>query len=73
MNEPPDLGGQLYTLGLPVDLRTQWGKLRGASSDAYFHVDRLLRELANPSQHDLCLASAFRVELWDRYGREQLR
>jgi hypothetical protein len=32
-----------------------------------------LRELANPSLHEINLATAFRIELWDRYGNDQLR
>jgi hypothetical protein len=38
----------------------------GASSNAYFRVDELLRELANPNLHDIPTRLPFRVELWDR-------
>jgi hypothetical protein len=41
---------------------TNWGD---ASSDAYFRVDKLLRELANPNLHDIPRNLPFRVELWD--------
>ena len=33
----------------------------------------MLRQLANPNLHDVNLATAFRIELWDRYGRDHLR
>jgi hypothetical protein len=39
----------------------------------YFRIDKVLRELANPNLHDINLANAFQVELWDRYGRDHLR
>jgi hypothetical protein len=42
-------GGGLHTLGLLERLRVERKALWGASSDAYFRVDKLLRELANPS------------------------
>ena len=38
----------------------------GASSEAYFRVDAMLRELANPNLHDISPRLPFRVELWDR-------
>lgn len=75
MNQMPDdgqlhtLDGQLHTLGLLEQLRTECKALWGASSDAYFRVDALLRELANPNLHDIPTNLPFRVELWD--GREQ--
>ena len=36
-------------------------------------MERLLRELANPNLHDVNLATAFRIEVWDRYGKDHLR
>ena len=32
-----------------------------------------MRELANPNLHEVNLATAFKIELWDRYGRDDLR
>ena len=40
--------------------------LWSASSEAYFRVDAMLRELANPNLHDIPTRLPFRVELWDR-------
>jgi hypothetical protein len=34
------------------------------SSELYFRIDELLRELANPNLHDIFPASTSRVELW---------
>jgi hypothetical protein len=45
--------GQLHTLGLLEELRNECKRLWGASSKAYFRVDELLRELANPNLHDI--------------------
>jgi hypothetical protein len=39
--------------------------LWGASSEAYFRVDELLRQLANPNLHDIPRNLPFRVEMWD--------
>jgi hypothetical protein len=64
--DPPDQEGQLYTLGLLERLRAECKDLWGASSNAYFRVDELLRELANPNLHDIPTRLPFRVELWDR-------
>ncbi len=61
-----DAEGQLYTLGLLEQLRAECKTLWGASSEAYFRVDELLRELANPNLHDIPTNLPFRVELWDR-------
>jgi hypothetical protein len=55
-------------LGLLERLRTECKTLWGASTDAYFRVDGLLRELANPTLHDIPGNLPFRVELWDRRG-----
>ena len=43
--------------------------LWGSSSEAYFRVDKLLRQLANPNLHDIPTQMPFRVELWDRSDR----
>jgi hypothetical protein len=57
---------QLHTLGLLEQLREECKGLWGASSEAYFRVDKMLRELANPNLHDISTRLPFRVELWDR-------
>jgi hypothetical protein len=41
----------------------------GSSSEFYFRVDRLLRELANPNLHDIPTQLPFRVEMWDRHDQ----
>ena len=60
-----DEEGQLHTLGLLEQLRAQSGQLWGRSSDLYFRVDELLRQLANANLHDIANMS-YRVELWER-------
>lgn len=70
MTDPPDTGGQLYTLGLLEELRAACKDMWGASSAAYFRVDELLRELRNPNLHEIFPVSTFRVELWDRNANE---
>ena len=69
MTDPIDSEGQLHTLGLLEQLRAESKSLWGASSDAYFRVDGLLRELANPNLHDIPTRLPFRVELWDRHDQ----
>jgi hypothetical protein len=59
--------GQLYTLGLLEQLRAECKSLWGASSEAHFRVDGLLRELANPNLHDIPTNLPYRVEMWDRH------
>jgi hypothetical protein len=54
-------------------LREDLRPLGNAKSELYFGIDALLRKLANPNLHDVNLATAFRIELWDRYGRDHLR
>ena len=67
MNRSPvEDEGQLHTLGLLEQLRDASKDLWGASSEAYFRVDGLLRQLANPNLHDIPTQLPFRVELWDR-------
>ena len=62
--------GQLHTLGLLEQLREECKGLWGASSEAYFRVDKLLRQLANPNLHDIPTQMPFRVELWDRSDQQ---
>jgi len=67
--ELPGSDDQLHTLGLLEQMRSECNKLWGASSDAYFRVDKLLRELANPNLHDIPTNLPFRVEVWDRHDQ----
>src|ERR1700722_9038571 len=57
--------GQLHTLSVLEQLRDASKGLWGASSEAYFRVDELLRQLANPNLHDIPRNLPFRVEMWD--------
>jgi hypothetical protein len=66
MSQAPE-DGPLYTLGLLEQLREECKQLWGASSEFYFRIDGLLRELANPNLHDIPTRLPFRVELWDRH------
>jgi hypothetical protein len=58
--------GQLHTLSVLEQLREASKGLWGASSAAYFRVDELLRQLANPNLHDIPRNLPFRVEMWDQ-------
>ena len=51
--------GQLHTLSVLEQLREASKGLWGASSAAYFRVDELLRQLANPNLHDILAISPF--------------
>ncbi len=68
MSDDAENDGQLQTLGLLEQLRAECKDLWGASSNAYFRMEELLRELSNPNLHDIFPVSAFRIEVWDRYG-----
>jgi hypothetical protein len=48
-----DEESQLHTLGLLEQLRQECKGLWGASSEAYFRVEAMLRQLANPNLHDI--------------------
>lgn len=61
MTDAEDNGGQLHTLALLEQLHAKSGDLWGRSSELYFHVDALLRQLSNPNLHDIQNMS-FRVE-----------
>jgi hypothetical protein len=61
--------GQLHTLGLLEELREECKQLWGTSSEFYFRVDDLLRQLSNPNLHDIPTNLPFRVELWDRHDQ----
>jgi hypothetical protein len=58
--------GPLHTLGLLEDLRTECKQLWGTSSQFYFRIDELLRELANPNLHDIPMRLPSHVEMWDQ-------
>jgi hypothetical protein len=64
--------GQLHTLGLLEQLRDECKSLWSGSSAAYFRVDGLLQQLANPNLHDIPRNLPFRVEMWDR-GEQHVR
>ena len=51
--------GQLHTLSVLEQLREASKGLWGASWEAYFRVDELLRQLANPNLHDIPRNSPF--------------
>jgi hypothetical protein len=53
MSQAPE-DGQLHTLGLLEELREECKSLWGTSSEFYFRVDALLRELANPKLIPTC-------------------
>ena len=73
MTNEPEEDGQLYALGLIEELRDDLRAFDGAKDALYSRIERALRELANPNLHDVNLVSAFKIELWDRYGRDHLR
>jgi hypothetical protein len=54
----------VHTLSVREQLREASKSLWGASSEAYFRVDALLRQLANPNLHDIPHNLPFRVEMW---------
>jgi hypothetical protein len=68
MSQAPE-DGQLHTLGLLEQLREECQQLWGTSSEFYFRIDALLRELADPNLHDIPTRLPFRVELWDRHDQ----
>jgi hypothetical protein len=54
MASPPfEEDGQLHTLGLIEELRSECKRMWGTSSELYFRIDELLRELANPNLHEI--------------------
>ncbi len=73
MTNEPHEDGQIHTLGLLEQLRDDLRRYGRAKDELYFRIDKVLRELADPKLHDINLASAFKIELWDRYGRGNLR
>ena len=60
--------GQLHSLSVLEQLREASKCLWGASSEAYFRVDELLRELANSNLHDIP-----RIEMWDQSDQRAVR
>jgi hypothetical protein len=73
MADEPEEDGQLYALGVIEKLRDDLRAFDGAKDELYYHIDRALRELANPNLHDVNLVTAFKIELWNRYGTDHLR
>lgn len=69
MATPLDEDGQLHTLGLIEELRAECRRMWGTSSELYFKIDELLRELGNPNLHGIFPVSAFQIELWDRHAQ----
>ena len=68
MSQAPE-DGPLHTLGLLEELREECKSLWGTSSEFYFRIDNLLRQLANPNLHDIPMRLPFRVKLWDRHDQ----
>ncbi len=66
MYRTPTSTFKLHTLGLLEQLREECKQLWGTSSEFYFRIDELLRQLADPNLHDSPTRLPFRVELWDR-------
>jgi hypothetical protein len=73
MDGEAEQDGQIYTLGLLERLREDLRRYGHENDGLYSRIDRALRELANPNLHEVELATAFRIELWDRYGKDNLR
>ena len=69
IGRPVEQDGQLHTLGLIEELRAECKRMWGTSSELYFRIDELLRELANPNLHEIFSTTAFQVELWDRHAQ----
>jgi hypothetical protein len=65
---PADEDGQLHTLGLIEEPRAECKQMWGTSSELYFRIDELLRELANPNLHEIFAVNAFLVEIWDQHA-----
>jgi hypothetical protein len=65
--------GQIYTLGLLERLREDLRRYGHENHEMYSRIDKTLLELANPNLHEVDLPTAFRIELWDRYGKGNLR
>ena len=63
--------GQPHTLSVLEQLREASKSLWGASSKAYFRVDELLQQLANPNLHDIPRNLPFRVEMWDQSDQQR--
>jgi hypothetical protein len=49
-------------------VRSECKRKWGTSSQLYFRIDELLRELANPNLHAIFSTSEFQVELWDQHA-----
>jgi hypothetical protein len=53
MSPDPEEDGQLHTLCLLERFRSEFADLWSSSSEAYFRVERMMRELNNPNLHDI--------------------
>ena len=73
MRHEPEQDGQVHVLGLLEQLRGDLRTQGQANNELSFRIDNALRELANPNLHEVELATAFRIELWDRFGKGNLR
>jgi hypothetical protein len=73
MHNEPEQDGQIHVLGLLEQLRDALRTYGQGNNELYFRVNNALRELANPNLHEVELATAFRIELWDRYGKGNVR
>jgi hypothetical protein len=60
-HRPVEEDGQLHTLGLIEELLAECKQMWGTSSELYFRIDELLRELANPNLHEIFSTSAYQV------------
>ena len=66
-DDPSDQDGQLHTLGLLEELRSESGHLWRAASEFHFRVDAMMRQLGNPNLHDI-QNMGYRIDLWDRHA-----
>ena len=73
MSQDRDDDGDIHTLGVLESLRAVLAALQSSNSDLYCRLDRVLREVADPNLHDIGLNHGFRIEVWDRYGKDHLR
>ena len=65
--------GQAVTLELLEQLRKDCAALWHNSHELYSRIDDALRQLANPNLHSINLTTAYQIEMWDRYGKDNLR
>jgi hypothetical protein len=73
MSQDRDDPGDIRTLGVLESLREVLASFQSSNGDLYWRLDRVLRHLADPNLHDIGLNHGFRIEVWDRYGKDHLR